>query len=149
LTMTNSRIARLLGTSPNHVTKLLSEIRPYIRIENPQSKYRRIYSVENDGVSSNLLNPNGLSNDDVVNPDGLSNNALLNQNGGLLNPNGLDTQSKPIDIYYKDKKRYINKTDFSFSEKPVQDEEPETFEQKKQRVLKDLGFARLSEGIIE
>lgn len=62
LKMSNPELAELLCCSENHVGKLLREISRYLRIENSQSRYRRVfYSIQNDGVDTELLNPNGRS----------------------------------------------------------------------------------------
>jgi hypothetical protein len=56
LMMSNSDLAKLLCCSRDHVGKLLKEISLYITIENPQSRYRKIfYSGLYDGVDSDLL----------------------------------------------------------------------------------------------
>jgi hypothetical protein len=83
LMMSNPQLANVLCTSPNHITKLLTELREFIRIEHPQSRYRKIYySIQTDGVERNPVNPTGTQ---------------LNPAGGLLNPNRLHTQSVRID----------------------------------------------------
>jgi hypothetical protein len=99
LMLSNVQLARVLRTTPNHITKLLTVIKNHIHIKNPQSKYRKIfYSIHTDEVESIPVNPRELSN-----------NTLLNPSGGLLNPNGLDTQSSRIDIN-KVTKKNINIT---------------------------------------
>ncbi len=65
LKMSNPELAKVLCCSENHIVKLLREISKFIIIENQQSRYRRIfYSIQNDGVDSRLLNPEGLSKND-------------------------------------------------------------------------------------
>lgn len=81
LMMSNYALGKAICATPNHITKLLAELKGFITIKNPQSRYRKIFhSIQNDVVDATLLNPNGLSK--TV----------------LLNPNGLATQSKRIDI---------------------------------------------------
>ncbi len=55
LMMSNADLADLLNCSEDRITKLLNDIKSYIRIENPQSRYRKIfYSGNNDGVKESL-----------------------------------------------------------------------------------------------
>lgn len=55
LQTSNGELAKVLCCSPDHVGKLLTEIKPYIRVENSQSRYRRIfYSGQNDEVEAKL-----------------------------------------------------------------------------------------------
>ena len=56
LMISNSELAELLGCSEDHVSKLLKEISGHIHIENPQSRYRKVfYSGEKNGVTTILL----------------------------------------------------------------------------------------------
>ncbi len=56
LTMSNAQLSELLCCNQDNICRLLRENKPYIRIENPQSRYRKIfYSGENDEVKIDLL----------------------------------------------------------------------------------------------
>ncbi len=60
LMMSNSELADLLNCSGDNIRRLLKEIGKYIRIENPQSRYRKIfYSNANARVEAELLEPTG------------------------------------------------------------------------------------------
>jgi hypothetical protein len=49
----NEKVANLLNCTSDYVGKLIKEISPFIKVENPQSRYRKIfYSGENNGVGT-------------------------------------------------------------------------------------------------
>lgn len=52
LMMSNEDIGAVLGCSGDYVTKLLAELKEFVEVKNPQSRYRKIfYFVETDGVN--------------------------------------------------------------------------------------------------
>lgn len=142
LLMSNQQIGEVLCAHEKHIPRLLKELEKYVRIENARSRYRKIYSNSDVTVKGNLLTQKCYSNGDstVTSTTPTVTSMLPHSNTSV-------TQN------IRNLKELNNKTDFSFSNTeplnpdPVQ--ESETFEQKKRRVLKDLGFARLSEGIVE
>jgi hypothetical protein len=87
----NPRLAELLNCTENNISKILKELNADIKIVNAQSRFRRIYSIENYNVSGFILNPKRLSKGTVLNPIRLTGYYLLN-------PTGLFTQSETIDI---------------------------------------------------
>lgn len=65
LRMSNSDLAELLKCSPDNIPRILREVNEYVRIENPQSRYRTMfYSGANDGVDSRLLRQINQSKND-------------------------------------------------------------------------------------
>ena len=58
LKLTNDKIAAILRLSPSRVSCLISELqrKEYVRIVNPQSKYRKVYLAENSKVTALALN---------------------------------------------------------------------------------------------
>ena len=59
LHVNNQELGNLLSCSPDYITKLLKEIAAYVRIENPQSRYRKIfYSGNSNGVDTNYSGDN-------------------------------------------------------------------------------------------
>jgi hypothetical protein len=64
LMLSNPQLAKVLCCCEDYIRKLLSEIKEYIYIQNPQSRYRRIfYSVENNRVEDPPLGHNLPSKD--------------------------------------------------------------------------------------
>ena len=56
LKMSNQDLAELLGCSTDNIVKVLREINSYIRIENAQSRYRKVfYSGENGEVETDAI----------------------------------------------------------------------------------------------
>ena len=67
LMISNQALAKLLCCSENNIVKLLQIIRPYIRIENPKSRYRKIfYTIPNYRVETELHNPKLLSRNNLL-----------------------------------------------------------------------------------
>lgn len=65
LMMSNSEIGALLNCSGDNIRRLLKETEKFTRIENPQSRYRKIfYSNPNAGVEPDLLEPKCTSTKD-------------------------------------------------------------------------------------
>ncbi len=61
LMMSNSDLANVICCSEDYIGKLLGELKAYITVKNPQSRYRKIfYSVQTDGVHS--AQTDGVSN---------------------------------------------------------------------------------------
>jgi hypothetical protein len=59
LMLSNPQLAKVLCCCEDYIGKLLNELKEFIRIENPQSRYRKIfYSVENKEVETTLLRQN-------------------------------------------------------------------------------------------
>jgi len=152
LMLSNQELAKILCCSEDRITKLLVEIKAYIQIVNPGSRYRKIfYSVENSGVETELLRRKQRSKNDST-PSFKPATPSFKPATPSFKP---ATPSKTTDITKETEETELIKTDFSFSSEgpqtpaPSQDEEPLTKEQLDQNCLKMLGFDRLqSEGIV-
>lgn len=103
LMLSNPQLARVFHTHPNHITRLLIEIKNYIRTENPQSRYRKIFYLNNnDEVQTDTLKQNGLSNDSplkhldtATQAQMLNINKVTKKNNNIISPQETQRFVKP------------------------------------------------------
>jgi hypothetical protein len=95
LMMSNPELGKLLCAHPNHITRLLDEVRPFVRIENPQSQYRRVFYL-NAGVEVHAS---------PVQRPGLSESSPLQHSGVPLKHFGASTQTQALDITKETEKK--------------------------------------------